>query len=243
MSRKRSATDQHAPCFRCFKISHSSEECTSNGYISCANCFRLNVFTKTCNCQDYTQPPPSQTLRLVGKSNAPRWFLDLQINNRIFAALVNPTLERGRVSKSFAIWLRSTTGETSNSNTDAITVNIHRQGQVLQITCDVSNNQEEHIHIGADLLKFLKYTFTIDGCTIDSSRSYIAPNPHEVNYAYNLPILGEDLRAYLTRKKFFLKNARTITSHYGVTHCETKRLIRISPPSSESSNENSDIES
>lgn len=240
MSRKRPASDKAVLCFRCFERNHSSTDCNSYGPISCSACFRLNVLSKSCNCNDFTQPPPPQVLRLVGKPNAPRWFVDLNIHNRIFAALINTSIERGRVNVAFAIWLRLVTGRNTDSNLDTVTIQIQRNDQVLQITCDVMDNQKEYIEIGTDLMKFLKYTFTMEGCTIESNHSYVAPSPYEINYVYNIPKQGEDLRNYLNKKRFFLKGARTTKHHYGVPQSPAKRVIKVSQSPSRSSSTDSD---
>lgn len=239
MSRKRAASD--APmCLRCFKSDHSSDDCTTYGLISCASCFRLNVLTKTCNCKDFKQPDPAQIIRLAGKQNAPRWFLDLNIHERIFAALVNPSIERGRVNGPFAHWLRVVTGDDVASLSPTLTVNIDRHGQILQITCDIIKDQEDFIQIGADFMKFLKYTLTMEGCTINSDKSYIAPNPYETNYVYNIPKDGADLRSFLTTKRFFMKSARTLKDRYGIPQSPTTRVIKVSQSPAKSNSIESD---
>lgn len=208
------------------------------GPIACTNCFRLNVLTESCNCQDRCQPQPSQVLRLAGKRSAPRWYVDLNIFNREFAALINPTIERGRVSMNFAKWLRSVSQDSSNSNISIVTFEIARKELILEVTCDVSDTQEDEIHIGADLMTFLGYKFTLEDVTIDSTQSYIASTPYEVNYSYNLPGKAEDLRLYLQAKAVFLKQSRITKEHYGVsiTSLPHKRVIKVNRASSASSN-------
>lgn len=237
MSRKRPSSEPRKPCFQCYNPDHASEECTSHGPISCSRCFRLNVLTESCNCQDRCEPPPSQVLRLAGKKIAPRWYVDLNVNNREFAALINPTIERGQVSLGFAKWLRSVSKNNSNSSSDTVTFEITRKELILEITCDVSEHQTDEIHIGADLMMFLGYKFSMEDVSIDSNQSYIASSPYEVNYAYNLPGKAKDLRLYLQAKAIFLRQTRTIKDHYGTTSTSSplRRVIRINRAPSRSS--------
>lgn len=242
MSRKRPNTESRKPCFQCFERDHLAEDYTTSGPISCSRCFRLNVHTETCNCQDRCQPPPSQVLRLAGKKIAPRWYVDLNIFDREFAALINPTIERGRVSLNFANWLRSVSPYNIRSNANTVTIEITRRTLILEVTCDISETQEDEIHIGADLMMFLGYKFTMQDVSIDSTQSYIASTPYEINYSYNLPGKAEDLRLYLQAKAVFLKQARTTKEHYGVstTASPLRRVIRINRTSSTSSSSSTD---
>ncbi|KAL5285649.1 hypothetical protein ACFFRR_007379 [Megaselia abdita] len=238
MSRKRHISEQN-PCSNCYPKDHAHSECTSFGPISCLKCYRLNVQEDSCNCQNRCKSPPCQTLRLVGKKHSPRWYVDLKIHNRNFAALVNSTIERGRVSAEFANWLHSVTKEGQQSTSSTIDFKLTWRDLILQITCDISEHQKEEIHIGTDLMMYLGYTFSMDGIVIDSTKSYIASNPYEINYLYNLPGEAEELRSYLQEKAVFLKQTRTVNDHYGVPTLPKppKRVVIITRALSISSSE------
>lgn len=230
MSRKRGRSDRYIMCFKCYGHDHEMDECTAQELTSCWTCFRLNVRTTECNCRDRIQAPAPQALRLVGKSHAPRWFVDITIHHRLFAALVNPTLERGCVSKKVAKWLIATAEEGTKSTETTITFQITRKELVLQITCDISKHQQDDIHIGADLMKYLGYTFVMENVSIDSQKSYVASSPYEHNYIYNLTGKGDDLRDYLREKAFFLRFQRTMKENYGIpviNQASTTRRIVI----------------
>lgn len=228
---KRSFAQISKHCKRCLQSNHDFEECPyPHEIVNCEGCIRLNVLSPECNCNDYTRPPPPQVLRMCGKKQSPKWYIDLNINNRRFVALLNPTLDRGTVSKAFALWLQSQGNDGTELKEGSIKVNIKRNGRMLQITCDILHEQVVHIQIGGDFMKYLKYKFTMEGITLDSEHSYVASSPYDLNYGYNIPKIGEDLRDYLKTKAFFLKKARTIKEQYGIpaTSSPPRQVIRIS---------------
>lgn len=249
MSKKRRYSEPYHRCIKCYDADHESNECTSPKLISCLSCFRLNVNTTTCNCRNRSSTP-SQILRLVGKNDAPRWFIDVTIHNRLFAALVNPTIERGRISRSMAEWLNETIENGTMVATEVTTFRIARKNLKLQITCDISNQQDDDIHIGADLMKYLGYKFSMENISIDSNGSYIASSPYECNYVYNVPKKGNYLRNYFQNRAFFIKPNRVMKDDYGIPSSflpnKRRRLQReLRSPSfcSDASTEpNSDIE-
>lgn len=116
------------------------------------------------------------------------------------------------------------------SKRDTLVIQISHREQKLQIKCDIKEQQQEPIQLGGDVIKFWKYTFTMGGCTIDSERSYVASNPFELNYVYNTPNNGDDLRNHLNKKRFFLKQGRSVKGHYGLPNAQPTitRVIRIS---------------
>lgn len=231
MSRKRRNSEPHYRCIECYAADHTSEECTSKRLTSCYNCFRINVFTTTCNCIDRPTSPPTQVLRLVGKSQAPRWFVDITIHGRLFAALINPSLERGCVSRRVADWLNETAEKGTKVTKDKVTFRFKRNTLKLQITCDISKQLADDLHIGADLMKFLGYTFSMENVTIDSNETYVASSPFETDYVYNLPEKGQHLRNHLQEQAFFLKMKRSMKEHYGIPinsqSFQNRRVIRI----------------
>lgn len=197
------------PCFHCYKKGHPSDEkCTRHGLISCTNCFRLNVFTKQCNCRQHHKPSPPQVLRMVGNRRSPRWYVDLYFHEVAIPALLNTTISRCRVNAEFATWYQSHHENSIYQDADTIVIETKRKGILLQITCDVFNNQKEHIEVGTELMMVCKYQFTLENITIDSELSPVSSSPYETEYVYNLMPRGCDLRTYLNSKKCFLKLGR-----------------------------------
>lgn len=231
MSRKRRHSESYHRCSECYANDHNSNECTFSKLTSCLSCFRLNISITACNCIDRTLPTPPQGLRLVGTHEAPRWVVDITIHDRLFAALINPTLERGRVNPSIARWLHAIPQKGTKVTKDTVTFRFTRNQRTYQITCDISKHLEDDIHIGADLMKFLGYTFVMEDVSINSKDSHIAPTPFEADYVYNIKGKGQYLRNYLQDQAFFLKMKRDIKEDYGIPtnfqSTENQRVVRI----------------
>lgn len=199
------------PCFHCFKNDHSRKsKCPNYGVISCTSCFRLNVFTNKCNCKTRKQHQPLQVLRIIGNRNFQKWYIDLEVQNESIPARLNPCIARSRVSHEFADWLQSKTETSIYRDTNTITFKTIRKGSIIRIPCDVISSQEECVELGMEVMMALGYTLTMEGISINSSYSPMMSSPYETDFVYNHLPLGEDLRKYLNRKKFFLKRGRTV---------------------------------
>lgn len=197
------------PCFHCYGTDHSTDiKCTRNGIISCTKCFRLNVFTAKCNCQHQNRKTPLQVLRLVGKPSAPRLYVDLRLHDIIVPALLNTALEVSRVNPEFANWWQSISTDSIYRDANTITVETVRKGLLMKIQCDVIDSQEHFIELGTDFMTAAGFSLTLEGVSVYSEHSPVLSNPHVTEYVYNLRHRGHDLRTYLSRKKFFLKQGR-----------------------------------
>lgn len=228
------------PCFYCYRTEHSSSErCPNDGLIACTKCFRVNVFSNGCNCTDRRQAEPPQVLRQIGKPKAPKWFTDVQILNRLFPAMINTSITRCQVSSAFSDWWQLVSKTKKDDNSELLMIEIQRKGRRLRVTCDIVHDlgDDIHIHLGTELLTFLGYTFTLENITIKSKHSPVLSSPYEIEYVYNLPRLGEDLRTYLSRKRHFMKKGRVTKreSYGGYTSQPTKRSIILRRSSSISS--------
>lgn len=227
------------PCFHCYKLGHSSREaCPNDGLIACTRCFRTYVFSNGCNCLDKRQPEPCQVLRLIGKPKAPRWFTDLKIRDQTFPAMLNSSISRCRVSSVFANWWNSLKPNKNAQDANMILLEIQRKGRCIRITCDVTADFEDdlHIQIGTELMTFLGYTLTMENISVKSNHSPVLSTPYEIEYVYNLPTVGVDLRDYLIRKRHFIKKRRTATKHCVNFKPNKKRIVILRRSSSISSN-------
>lgn len=238
MSRKRHNSE---PCLYCYDHNHLTANCTDLTISSCSKCFKLNVSEDKCNCEDFQKPHPLLLLRLAGDSHAPRWFMDLEIHGRKFIALVNSALIKGRVRRDVALWMSSVSGESTDLNKETITLKVDRNDLILRIPCDIIETQEHDINLGADVMKFFGYTFTMDHITLDSKRSYVSPSPYHINYGYNIPDRGEQLRKHLQSKPVFLRQPQNIMDHYGVPSVSSKKQV-ITIGLSSNSDKSSDSE-
>lgn len=186
--------------FYCYRTGHSSRgPCPNDGIISCTRCFRAYVFSNGCYCMDKRRPEPCQVLRLIGKPKAPRWFIDLSIKGENFPAMLNTSITRCRVTNGFAKWWNSFDSIKSPHEPNMILLEIQRKGRRIQITCDVVDKLEDDfdIELGTELMTFLGYTFTMENITVKSNHSPVLSNPHEMEFVYNFPSLGADLRLFL----------------------------------------------
>lgn len=190
---------------------------------------------------DKRKPEPCQVLRLVGKPKAPRWYTDLYIQDQIVPAMLNTSITRCRVSSKLAIWWKSLNPPKESTDPNIIFLEIQRKGRRIQMSCDVVSDLEagSHIQLGTEIMTFLGYTFTMENISIKSKHSPVLTDPYEMEYVYNLPTLGGDLRNYLNNKRHFLKKARIVKKHCTTFKPKTKRIVvlrRSSSSSSESSN-------
>lgn len=211
-------------CFRCYKPRHSAERCTEDGIISCTNCFRLNVFTKKCTCKDPKKPQPLQVLRLCGPANDPELYMDLRINDQVIPALISLSIKRSRVNTSLANWLQSVSKNSIYKDVDTIIIETIRKGRLFKIPCDISDTQQDYLQSGREFLKAVGYKITIDGMTVNSDSSPILSKPCAVDYVYNDPYKGEDLREFLRKKRFFLKKGRI---HLPKIHHSTESSLKL----------------
>lgn len=224
-------------CFHCYKPLHAKGvKCIDNGIISCTWCFRLNVFTRKCNCTRPNMPQPLQVLRLIGNKDDSKWYVDLRLYEEVFPAFLNTSIKSGRVSSTFATWWQSVKGESVYLDAYTIVIETVRKGCLLQIPCSIVESPDDHIELGREFMQAVGYKFTLEGMTIDSETSPILHHPYEMEYVYNIPARGRDLRTYLNNKKFFLKKGRTlkpcfkqpITSNMKVTikRLNNSRIVR-----------------
>ena len=203
-----SPRNHQKPCLTCYQSGHT--KCTRNSIRACSSCFRLNVLSKRCNCNHPKRRNPPQLLRIVGSRFCHQWYLDVEISDTIIPALVNPSIKRSRVNNTLATWWQSTQRDSVYHDTDTIIIKTRRQGNTMEIPCDVVYAQNEFIQLGMEFLIAIGYTFTLEGVSISSHHSPILSSPYETDYIYNHSPLGDDLRQYLNQKRFFLKRSRII---------------------------------
>lgn len=206
---RRSQSNGIKPCFHCYGTDHSEQiKCTKNGIVSCTKCFRLNVFTAKCNCQNQSKRSPLQVLRFVGNRSAPRMYVDLLLHNEIVPAMLNTSITTSRVNSEFANWWQSISTDSVYRDVDTITIETVRKSLLMKIDCDVIESQENHIELGTNFMTAAGFSLTLEGVTIDSKHSPVLSNPYLMDYVYNMRHHGRDLRTYLNRKRFFLKQGR-----------------------------------
>ncbi|KAL5283868.1 hypothetical protein ACFFRR_006261 [Megaselia abdita] len=194
------------PCFHCYGTDHSTEtKCTKNGIISCTKCFRLNVFTAKCNCQNPKRKTPLQVLRFIGKRSAPKIYVDLSLQDITVPALLNTSIDTSRVNPEFANWWQSISTDSVYRDVNSIVISTVRKGLQMKIECDVINNQENYVELGTDFMTAAGFSLTLEGVSIHSKHSPVLSSPFLMEYVYNHRHRGQDLRAYLNHKKFFLQ--------------------------------------
>lgn len=197
-------------CSHCFHRGHSNDECSNNfGIPACTKCYRLNVVTSQCNCHNKKLPSPPQVLRFVGDHIGPYMYLDVKILDKIVHALINTSIKRCKISYAFALWIQAGSDRRIDDNAE-IRVPIKRKGITYEIRCQTSESQIETMEVGTAFLKFFGYNFTFDGTTLSSAHSFIASHPNEIEYVYNVPSIGNDLREFLNQKRKFLKKGRIV---------------------------------
>lgn len=227
-------------CQNCFRLGHIDEECAEFRIQACTKCYRLNVTTSNCNCKNRKQNYPPQLLRLVGDHIGPLWYIDIKILDKIVNALINTSIKRCRINKQLALWLQSSSNESIDSNCE-IRVPIKRKGTTYVIRCQISESQTELLEVGTAFLKYFGYQFTFDGVTISSQQSFIASSSNEIEYAYNVPAIGKDLREYLNKKRKFLKKGRIMKSTNWLQNAvHDDRIVIISQNSDIDSNQDSE---
>lgn len=199
-------TKPKALCGHCL-IRHSSSDCPDSKIISCRKCFRLNVRTENCECiqQKYSSP---QVFRLVGNETSPKLYVDITAFNQAFPALINTSIVKCRINYKMSVWLQMKSFGTIDEEATELIVPFTRKGNKLEITCEIYKPQIEAIELGLEYLQIIGYTFTFEGVTINSDSSPIASHPQEVEFAYNLPFRGTELREHLVAKRKFLKKGR-----------------------------------
>lgn len=199
------------PCFHCYRTGHlRNTKCPNTGLVSCTSCFKLNVFTNKCNCKNIKKPNTPQVLRIISNHGNQKWYLDLQLNDKIVPAFLNPGISRSRVNPTFANWWQSTRNESVYRDTDTIMLTTVRKGFLMKIPCEVIDAQREFIILGMEFMTAAGYTLTMEGVSIHSKHSPVLSSPYETEYVFNLPSIGKDLRTYLQRRKFFLKKGRIV---------------------------------
>lgn len=198
----------HAPCIICFQSHALDHSCKHIKVVACKSCYKMNVHTSQCNCTRRNQKEPPQTIRLVGESNGPRWYFDVTIYEKSFPALINSTIIRNSINYNMSVWIQANSYATINTDLTEISVAFNIKGALVSMMCDIRKYQVENIELGSEFLKYIGYKFVFDGVTIDSKKSVIVSNPYEIDYVYNLPSIGKDLRHYLNLKRSFLRKGR-----------------------------------
>lgn len=228
------------PCFHCYRTDHSTEvKCTTNGVVSCTKCFRLNVFTAKCNCQNPKKKAPLQVLRFVGKRSAPKPYIDLLLHDEIVPALLNTSISTSRVNPEFANWWQSISTDSIYRDVNKIMIETVRRGLRMKIECDVNDSQENYIELGTDFMTAAGFSLTLENMSIYSEHSPVLSNPNLLEYVYNLQTKGRDLRNYLNRKKFFLKQGRMRKPSFRLTKSSIRTVIVRQRRQSESSSDRS----
>lgn len=206
---------------------------------ACRNCFRINVNTDDCTCDHFEYISP-QTLRLVGSSAGPLWYIDIQIFDHSFPAMINTSIFKCRINHQMSVWLQMTSNGVVDKEATEISVPVSRKdGRVADVHCDINKPQVELIELGQQYLKYAGYTLTVGEDTIRSHNSPIANDSQEVNYAYNLP-LCTDLRIHLNKNKRFLKQRRIAKLPNWPQQADSRKIVvqkrrRSSQDSEESS--------
>ena len=194
-------------CDNCLQNHIINESCTNNKIIACRNCYRINVRTSNCNCNDRSLSDPPQVLRLVGDEKAPRMFVDIQIIDRTFSALINTGLQTSVVNETLYNWLCKKINSDVSNNSQYVTVPITINNECTHLECLYSKNQELEIELGMHFLKYYGFSFIFNG-TIINSDNHITEDKDEIEYFYNIEGKGDDLRQYLKGKNHFMKKKR-----------------------------------
>lgn len=227
-------------CFNCFRLGHIDDECSAVGVRACTNCYRVNVKTTECNCTNRKLPLPPQQLRFVGDHIGPFWYIDVKILDQVVHAKINTSIKRCRVSQALALYIQAGSKESIDERIE-IRVPIRRNGITYEIRCQVSEAQEDLLEVGTAFLKFFGFKFTFDGATLSSEHSHIASHPSELEYVYNIPTIGKDLREFLTQKRKFLRKGRVVKSSAWLSKAiQTERIVVMRQNSSTDSSEDSD---
>lgn len=223
---RRTTHNAPKPCFHCYRSDHTTKiKCTTNGFVSCTNCFRLNIFTAKCNCHNRARKAPLQVLRFAGKRSAPKPYVDLQLHDQIVPALLNTSIDVSRVNSELATWWQSISTDSIYRDVNTIIIETVRKGLRMQIQCNVIDSQESYIELGTDFMVAAGFSLTLEGVSIHSKHSPILPSPHIFEYVYNLPTRGHDLRKYLNRKKFFLKQGRSRKPSFRLPMSSSRTVI------------------
>lgn len=194
-------------CDACFHKHSPRTECTHPQLTACKSCFRVNVRSATCTCDHHMYSSP-QILRMVGQKSGPFWYVDIQIFDQAFPAMINTSILKCRVNHQLSVWLQITSnGVVDNEATEIIVPITRKDGRIAEVCCDINKPQLEMMELGQQFLKYAGYVLTLGDDTIDSQQSPLAKDPQEVNYVYNLPE-GQELRLHLNNNRKFLKQSR-----------------------------------
>lgn len=229
-------------CLNCFHKGHDEEECSKFGVYACINCYRFNVATSACNCNNRKQDSSPQLTRLVGDHIGPYWYIDIKIFDKIVPAMINTSIKRCRINQDLAFWIQSCSNAEINDDAE-IRVPIQRKGTTYEIRCQVFESESEVMEVGTAFLKYFgfRFTFDFDGVTISSQDSFIASHPSEVEYVYNIPAIGKDLRELLNQKKKFLRKGRVAKpSNWPPKSNGSDRIVIIRRTKPATQNEQSD---
>lgn len=211
-------------CDICFQKHSPRVSCTNSEIIACNSCFRLNVRSSNCTCEHYAYNSP-QILRLVGSKSSPFWYVDVQIFDQAFPAMINTSIIKCRISLQLSVWIQMTSNGVVDDDATQILVPISREdGRIAEVKCDINKSQTEMIELGQQYLKYFGYTLTLGNDTINSQTSPIAKHSQEVNFIYNLPE-GQDLRNYLNKSRRFLKQSRIAKIDDWAEKPDSKRII------------------
>lgn len=211
-------------CDVCFQKHSPRTACTSSEIIACKTCFRINVRSSNCTC-DHLNYKSAQSLRMVGSTSGPFWYVDIQIFDQPFPAMINTSIFKCRVNHQLSVWIQMTSNDAVDDEASEILVPITcKDGQIAEVQCEIDKTQVEMMELGQQYLKYFGYVLTIGEDTINSQTSTIALHRQEVNYVYNLPE-GQALRNHLNKTKRFLKQRRVAKIENWAEEAENRKIV------------------
>lgn len=228
-------------CFNCYRRGHLRyDRCPNPGIIACSRCFQLNVFTRTCNCENPNYPFPGQTIRLAGRKKSPLIYIDVKICGFIFHALYNSTISTSRIDYHLANWLfdlQELTHDNVDRDVKRMVVPIQRRARTRNLECKIVKYLPRSIELGQDYIFEDGFTFIFDDLTLNH-RSPVLDYPDQIDYVYNQKEIGEDLRKFLKKYHGDIKKPKLVTELYG----HPKRKPRQTSPSTNAFEETEMIE-
>lgn len=154
-------------CLRCFNYNHRKENCLQNTVITCSTCYRINYLTRNCcHLPETTDDEYYQSFRMVGQKHT-RFFIDVEINGKMIAALVNTNLCRSIIDVAVKDFIMVNVKDHAISlfNEISTQVRITRQKMILQF--EVQNLKGDLlIMLGQDFLEQRRCIVRLGGIII-----------------------------------------------------------------------------
>lgn len=184
-------------CLRCLKFGHYRQNCWNKPIATCGRCFRTNYLRKECPCN--TNAIHGMNLRMVGDQTFPRPCLDVSIGSRLFEAFINQSTSQTTINPDVLSHINS---KREQMNLPKVTcpgvVNFQIKRREIEVTLDleVRKDQTEAVILGNDFLTGSGFHLTVDGITVNE-RSIVVDNSRTIDFLYNMPQQGGQLKEWL----------------------------------------------